>query len=180
MNKKIFIVIVLIAVLFFTAFASVSNAGADENIKLVPDVGYTLEELTLMAPELQDLACGREGFPLCETLGHFGFMSLDIYGIPRIPGLFLAPDGLWYVTDPDTVFRLAGSTCYPYEIVAWPTSGACELDSVNPLCQSYIARPGYVYNWYSEGKWPVGVQPQVSGYYPAGLLESPLYCKIQN
>lgn len=180
MNKKLVLAFVMLTVALSTAFVSVPRAEADSNSKLVPDVGYTLEQLTAMAPELQDLACGRIGFPLCETLGHFGFMSLDSYGTPRIPGLFLAPDGLWYVVDADTVFRLAGSTCYPYEIVAWPVSGACPIDSTNPLCEDYIGRPGYVYNWNPDGQWPQGEIPQVSGYYPAGLASEPLYCKIQN
>lgn len=177
--KKTLMIAVLISVVLSTAFVSAPRAEAVENSKLVLDVGYTFEELTDMAPELQDMTCGQIGYPLCETIGHFGYMYLDSYGIARIPGLFQAPDGLWYVIDADTVFRLAGSTSYPYEVVAWPISGACPIGSSNPLCGDYISRPGYVYNWYPDGKWPVGVVPQVSGYYLCGTAEAPMYCKIQ-
>ncbi len=176
MKKKI--VFVLIAVLLLTAFASVSNAGAITS-KLQRGVGYSYDDLMEMK-DLQDPNCGFKGYELCETLGHFGILSTDVLtGKLVINGMFLAPNGLWYKTHPLDVYNMAGNSCYPYDTVAFHQSGACPLDSKNPLCKDYIAMPGYVYNWYPDNKWPEGVVPEVSGYYAAGNPVGSLFCKIK-
>jgi hypothetical protein len=181
MNKKI-VFSSLIVVLLLSAFMAVTEVGANSSAsegvaRLNPNTAYTLQDLENL-PHLLDVNCDKAGYELCQTLGHYGVLYMDAYGIPRIPGMFHAPDGFWYVTDADSVFAKAGSACYPYIEVAWHQSGAC-LDTANPLCRDYVAHAGFVYNWHPEGKWPAGMIPKVSGYYPAGDASSPLYCKIQ-
>lgn len=172
-------VALFVLVVIISAFVFVFKVGAGGgNVKLTRGQGYTLDQLSEFN-SLKDINCGNPGYELCETLGHFGVLYVDQSGYERIRGLFKAPNGLWYVTHPWDVFKYADNACFPYETVAFHQSGACPLDSKNPLCVDYIARPGYVYNWNPDGKWPVGVIPLVAGYYAAGNPKGTLYCKVQ-
>ncbi len=176
--KKVFLSVCFAVMIALTTVTSASMAVDTGVSRLNPNTPYTIDDLNSL-PQLLDKNCDQTGYELCQTLGHYGVIYMDSYGVQRIPGMFKASDGYWYVTDADTVFDKAGSACYPYIEVAWHQSGACSVGSTNPLCQHYIARAGYVYNWHPADKWPVGEVPVVSGYYSVGSTTSPLYCKIQ-
>jgi hypothetical protein len=173
----IFVVLVLVASSFVSGGA---YAASLKNAKLTRGQGYTIDQLTKDYYSLKDTNCGKAGYELCETLGHFGEYLIDQSGRESIKGMFKAADGLWHVTHPWDVYHFsATSACYSYETVAWHQSGSCPIGTTNSLCNDYIARPGYVYNWNPDGKWQVGVIPLVAGYYAAGSPKGTLYCKVQ-
>lgn len=176
--KKFTLSICLAIVIALASFSSASMAADTTVSRLSPNTPYTLQDLYNL-PQLLDKNCDQDGYELCQTLGHYGVLYLDSYGVQRIPGMFKAADGFWYVTDADTIFDKGGNACYPYIEVAWHQSGACSIGSTNPLCEHYIARAGYVYNWHPADKWPTGETPVVSGYYSVGSGDTLLYCKIQ-